>query len=66
LRVLAGCLKPGGHLLIVEPPGHVSRETWQSEMATLEHAGLVRVERPRAEGRKYLALWQRPAQARDC
>jgi ubiquinone/menaquinone biosynthesis C-methylase UbiE len=66
LRVLAGCLKPGGHLLIVEPPGHVSREAWQSEMAALEHAGLVRVEHPKAEGRKRLALWMRPAQARDC
>jgi ubiquinone/menaquinone biosynthesis C-methylase UbiE len=60
LRTLAACLKPGGQLLLVEPPGHVSRAAWQAEIVALTQAGLVRVPHPRAEGRKLLALWQKP------
>jgi ubiquinone/menaquinone biosynthesis C-methylase UbiE len=61
LRTLAACLRPGGQLLLVEPAGHVSREAWQAEVAALAQAGLVRVPHPRAEGRKLLALWRKPA-----
>jgi len=61
LRTLAACLKPGGQLLLVEPPGHISRVTWQAEVSALEQAGLLRVSHPRAEGRKLLALWKKPS-----
>jgi ubiquinone/menaquinone biosynthesis C-methylase UbiE len=60
LRTLAACLKPGGQLLLVEPPGHVSRSAWQAEIAALTQVGLVRVPHPRVEGRKLLTLWQKP------
>jgi ubiquinone/menaquinone biosynthesis C-methylase UbiE len=59
LGALAACLRPGGQLLLVEAPGHVSREVWQAEVSALERAGLVRVPHPRAEGRKLLALWRK-------
>jgi hypothetical protein len=58
---LASCLKPGGQLLLVEPPGHCSPEVFQSEVTAAEKAGLVRIEHPRCEGRKNLVLWKRPA-----
>lgn len=61
LRMLAGCLKSGGQLFVVEPPGHVKHHAWQSEMAAAEQAGLIRVAHPTAEGRKNLALWRKPA-----
>jgi len=60
LGTLAACLKPGGRLLLAEPPGHVARKLWQEEVAALEQAGLARVPHPRVEGRKLLALWQKP------
>ena len=59
LGTLAACLRPGGQLLLVEPPGHVSRKTWQGEVSVLEQTGLVRVPHPRVEGRKLLALWRK-------
>jgi len=58
LGALAACLKPQGQLLLVEPPGHVSNETWQTELAALEQAGLVRVAHPRIAQRKLLTLWK--------
>lgn len=41
------CLKPGGKLLLAEPPLHVTRKTFQSEVAVAEEAGLRIVDRPR-------------------
>src|SRR5512140_339286 len=46
LLALADSLKPGGQLLLVEPAGHISRETWQAEVSALERAGLVRQPHP--------------------
>lgn len=63
VRVLASCLKPGGRLLMVEPPGHCSPAVWQEENVAAEQAGLVRRPHPRCEGRKLLALWGKPAGA---
>jgi ubiquinone/menaquinone biosynthesis C-methylase UbiE len=58
---LARCLKPGGLLLLVEPPGHCSPELFRTETAAAEGEGLVRTPHPRAERRRNLALWRRPA-----
>jgi hypothetical protein len=58
---LARCLKPGGHLLLVEPPGHCSPAVFQSEIEAAGAAGLQRVPHPRAEGRRNLALFRRSA-----
>ena len=61
MKALARCLKPGGHLLLVEPPGHCSPAVFRSEVEAARAAGLERTPHPRAEGRKNLALWKRPA-----
>jgi hypothetical protein len=61
MAALARCLNPGGQLLLVEPPGHCSPELFQTEVTAAESAGLVRTAHSRSEGRKYLALWKRPA-----
>ena len=53
---LARCLRPGGRLLLIEPPGHCSPATFQAEIAAAEAAGLVRTPHPCAEGRRNLAL----------
>jgi hypothetical protein len=60
MQALARCLKPGGRLLLVEPPGHCSPAAFQSEVEAAGAAGLERTPHPRAEGRKNLALWMRP------
>jgi ubiquinone/menaquinone biosynthesis C-methylase UbiE len=59
LSALAGTLKPGGHLLMVEPPGHCPLTLWKSELDAAERTGLVRARHPVVEGRKMLALWQK-------
>lgn len=46
LRQIAGALKPRGRLLLIEPKGHVSRETWDFELAAAGRVGLSVVERP--------------------
>jgi SAM-dependent methyltransferase len=43
---IAAALKPGGRLLFVEPPGHVSEEAFAALLALAEQAGLRVVERP--------------------
>ena len=50
VRALARCLKPGGRLLLIEPPGHCSPELFQSEVDAAFGAGLKRTPHPRAEG----------------
>lgn len=57
MTALARCLKPGGQLLLIEPPGHCAPELFQAEVVAADKAALVRVAHPRAEGRKNLALW---------
>jgi SAM-dependent methyltransferase len=59
IKALAQSLKPGGLLLLVEPPGHCSPAVFQAEVDAALAAGLERVPHPRAEGRKNLALWRR-------
>jgi len=61
VKALAQTLKPGGQLLMIEPPGHCPRNLFQAEIAAAEAAGLVRTAHPRAEGRKRLALFKRPS-----
>ncbi len=59
IRCLATSLKPDGHLLLIEPPGHCSRELWSDERRAAEQAGLVQVPHPVAEGRRMLSLWRK-------
>jgi SAM-dependent methyltransferase len=61
IGTLAACLKPGGQLLLAEPPGHCSRELWHEELGAAERSGLVRIPHPQLEGRKMLALWSKHA-----
>jgi ubiquinone/menaquinone biosynthesis C-methylase UbiE len=59
LRRIATLLRPGGRLLIVEPKGHVSLESFAATVARAETAGLRRV--PPPAGRLGLtALLERP------
>jgi ubiquinone/menaquinone biosynthesis C-methylase UbiE len=41
------CMKPGGRLLLAEPPIHVSGKTFANEAAVAEGVGFRIVERPR-------------------
>jgi ubiquinone/menaquinone biosynthesis C-methylase UbiE len=41
LRQIAASLKPGGRLLVIEPTGHVSRETWDFELEAARHVGFT-------------------------
>jgi ubiquinone/menaquinone biosynthesis C-methylase UbiE len=60
MTTLARCLKAGGRLLLVEPPGHCPPAVFQCEIAAAEKAGLVRAPHPRCEGRRNLVLWRKP------
>jgi predicted methyltransferase len=40
------CLKPGGKLLLAEPPLHVSRKTFADEVASAEAVGFRVAARP--------------------
>jgi len=46
-REIAGVLKPGGKLLIVEPPFHVSKEAFERTLGNAQGAGLRLDKRPR-------------------
>jgi len=61
IQALAGCLKPGGKMLLVEPPGHCPTDLWLREIATAKASGLRRIAHPRLEGKKQLALWSKAA-----
>jgi ubiquinone/menaquinone biosynthesis C-methylase UbiE len=58
LRQIADTLKPGGKLLVVEPKGHVSLETWEFELGAAGRAGLSVARRPDFL-RRYGALFER-------
>jgi ubiquinone/menaquinone biosynthesis C-methylase UbiE len=46
LRQIADALEPKGRLLLVEPKGHVSPETWEYEVAAARRVGLRVAQRP--------------------
>ncbi|MBI4917269.1 MAG: methyltransferase domain-containing protein [Acidobacteria bacterium] len=60
LRRLAGLLRPGGRLLIVEPKGHVSAAAFERTVQTASAAGFVERGRPLGD-RGRAALLERPA-----
>lgn len=55
---LARSLKPGGRLLLMEPPGHCSEALFRTEEEAAEKAGMVREEHPTAR-RKMLRVWRK-------
>lgn len=59
IRSLAASLKKDGHVLLIEPPGHCSRDLWNDETSAAQQAGLLRVPHPMAEGRRMLSLWRK-------
>ncbi len=59
LRQIADVLKPGGRLLVVEPTGHVSRQTWDFELEAARHAGLT-VTRHLSLRRRYGSVLEKP------
>lgn len=61
IRALADCVKPGGKMLLVEPPGHCPNDLWLQEIATAQACGLQRIAHPRLDGKKQLALWTKAA-----
>lgn len=46
LQEIAATLKPGGRLVLIEPPGHVNPQQFDSQLAIARQVGLVRVESP--------------------
>lgn len=54
----AGALNRGGMLLLAEPAGHVSSETFEAELRSAQLAGLAEVSRPRVR-RSRAALLRR-------
>jgi SAM-dependent methyltransferase len=59
LGQLFDALRPGGRLLLLEPRGHVSRGTLDSELALSKRAGFRLVEEP-AHRRSHGALLEKP------
>jgi ubiquinone/menaquinone biosynthesis C-methylase UbiE len=60
LREIASALKPQGRLVLIEPPGHVSRQQFEAELAIAGEVGLTRIESAtRAFGRRYAAVLER-------
>lgn len=55
-REIFAALKPGGRLLIVEPKGHVSPETFAKTLKTAQAAGLNPAEPPGRIGRRSALL----------
>jgi ubiquinone/menaquinone biosynthesis C-methylase UbiE len=47
LREILACLKPGGKLLLAEPPIHVTRGMFEKEAAVAESVGFAVSDRPR-------------------
>lgn len=47
LGEIHACLKPGAKLLLAEPPIHVSRKTFDNEVAVAEAVGFRIIDRPR-------------------
>ena len=58
---LVRCIKPGGLLLLVEPPGHCSPELFRTETDAAEREGMIRAPHPRVARRKNLALLRKPS-----
>jgi len=50
LGEIAGCLKPGGKLLVAEPKIHVPAKAFDNEVTTAEEVGLRPIETPRVFG----------------
>ena len=61
LAQMAGTLRSGGRLLLVEPRGHCPTDVFRAELRWLEQAGLRRIEQPqRTQARGQAATFLRP------
>lgn len=57
----ASVLRPGGRLLLIEPPGHVTADKFAAQIERALRAGLKRIGHPAVDGRRLTALFERPA-----
>jgi SAM-dependent methyltransferase len=55
---LSAAMKPGGSVLLVEPPGHVKVDKFEDELSLAAKAGLKLADRPKV-GRNHAALLQK-------
>ncbi len=58
LGEIHACLKPGGELLLAEPPLHVSGKSFAREVAAAEEAGFCIVDRPQVRWSRAVLLWK--------
>ena len=59
LRQISDALKSGGRVLVIEPKGHVSPQTWDHELAAARREGFTVARRP-GYRRRYGVLLERP------
>jgi ubiquinone/menaquinone biosynthesis C-methylase UbiE len=59
LRQISDALKPGGRLLVIEPKGHVSPQTWEYELAAARRVGFGVAHRPGFR-RRYGVVLEKP------
>lgn len=62
MRQVFARLKPGGHFLMLEPPGHIGSQRFEAEVGQARAAGLIEIDRPRII-RQRTALLQKPEPA---
>jgi ubiquinone/menaquinone biosynthesis C-methylase UbiE len=65
LGEIHACLKPGGKLLLAEPPLHVSVEKFAGEVAIAEEAGFRTLDRPRLRWCRAAVLGKPNAESRS-
>ena len=63
LAEIRDCLKPGGRLLLAEPPLHVTKKAFASELAEAEAAGFRIADRPRIRWAHAVVLAAEPRSA---
>jgi ubiquinone/menaquinone biosynthesis C-methylase UbiE len=62
LQEISGTLRPGGRVLLIEPPFHVKPEQFRDELTSAKRLGLIPIPHPHpsARTRRHLAVFRRP------